>query len=448
MPVFDALINSLLLIVIVGMLLTANTTATIALLLSLGGVYGILNIYTRVKLKKKGAERLDADTRRFRTVTEALSGIKITRVMGIESFFIDQYSIHSREFAKAIVFAKSIEKLPFYLMESIVFGGLVLFIVIALSRGGDVGVIIPLVSLYAFAGKRLMPALQTIYSSITQIYYSQAILDKIYNDMIVEEESERTSPETPLQEDIPFHRSIFLRDIQFRYAANTRDIIDHLNLEIPKGSVVGFAGSTGSGKTTLVDIILGLLSPGHGRVMIDDTLLTPENASAWRRKLGYVPQDIYLSDDTIRNNIAFGVAEDRIDEERVRQAAEIAALDAFILTLPERYDTVIGERGVRLSGGQRQRIGLARALYRNPEVLVLDEATSSLDGTTEEAVLNAIRNASKARTVIMIAHRLNTLKDCDTIYIMEEGRFSARGTYEDLLHGNKTFMSMAKIEHS
>jgi len=180
--------------------------------------------------------------------------------------------------------------------------------------------------------------------------------------------------------------------------------------------------------------------------MVDKTPITGNNVREWQKIIGYVPQEIYLSDDTIRKNIAFGVEEDRIDDHQVETSARIAAIDRFIETqLPERYDTLIGERGVRLSGGQRQRIGLARALYRNPEVLVLDEATSSLDGSTEGAVLKAIQCASKARTVIMIAHRLNTLKDCDQIYIMEDGRFIAHGAYEELLNTNETFMKMAKI---
>jgi ABC-type multidrug transport system fused ATPase/permease subunit len=182
-------------------------------------------------------------------------------------------------------------------------------------------------------------------------------------------------------------------------------------------------------------------------MLIDDTPVAPANIRAWRRTIGYVPQDIYLSDDTVTRNIAFGIPDDRIDEEQVRRAARIAALDDFIPTLPEQYGTVIGERGVRLSGGQRQRIGLARALYRSPEVLVLDEATSSLDGATEEAVLNAIRSASKAKTVIMIAHRLNTLKDCDVIYMLEKGRISSSGTYDGLLLENREFMRMAKVEN-
>jgi len=196
----------------------------------------------------------------------------------------------------------------------------------------------------------------------------------------------------------------------------------------------------------LVDIILGLLIPQEGKIIVDDLEIAAQNIATWQRKIGYVPQEIYLSDDTIRKNIAFGVSENDIDNEQVKFAARIAAIDKFIeIELPKKYNTIIGERGVRLSGGQRQRIGLARALYRNPEILVLDEATSSLDGTTEEAVLKAIQSAAKSRTVIMIAHRLNTLKDCAQIYILEKGKIVGQGTYGELLAQNKHFRDMAKI---
>lgn len=193
-----------------------------------------------------------------------------------------------------------------------------------------------------------------------------------------------------------------------------------------------------------MDIILGLLPPRSGEILVDDEPVTSRNVRSWRRKIGYVPQDIYLSDQTVRRNIAFGIPDEMIDDEQVRHAARMAVLDGFIQNLPDKYDTVIGERGVRLSGGQRQRIGLARALFRNPEILVLDEATSSLDGVTEEAVLKAIRTASKARTVIMIAHRLNTLKECDTIYVMEDGSLTDSGSYDELMKSSSAFIRMAR----
>jgi ATP-binding cassette subfamily C protein len=446
MPLFEAMINILILVVIVFMLFSVNPAVTLVTLGFLGTVYGTLNYFLKVKLKQKGAERMEANKKRFRAATEALSSIKISRVIGAESFFLDRFAENSRKFADLNVFAKVVGQLPSYLMESIVFGGLILFVVLALVRGGEVSAVVPMVSLYAFAGKRLIPALQQIYSSVTQIYYNKAILDRLYQDLVSDEQPDLFPKEGGEKEELPFRHRIVLENIRFRYPEGERNVIDGLDLEIPKESVVGLVGSTGSGKTTLVDIILGLHIPKEGRMLIDDTPVAPANIRAWRRTIGYVPQDIYLSDDTVTRNIAFGIPDDRIDEEQVRRAARIAALDDFIQTLPEQYGTVIGERGVRLSGGQRQRIGLARALYRSPEVLVLDEATSSLDGATEETVLNAIRSASKAKTVIMIAHRLNTLKDCDVIYMLEKGRISASGTYEGLLLENREFMRMAKVE--
>ncbi|MDI9370210.1 MAG: ABC transporter ATP-binding protein [Synergistota bacterium] len=443
MPLFDSIINTLVLAVITAMLLAVNAPATLGILAFLATVYTTLNIYLKVKLKRTGVHRLEANRLRFLVASEALSSIKTTRVLGAEPYFMRLYRTHSRRFARLNVFAQVVGQTPYYLMETIVFGGLILFVVLALARGAEISVIIPLVGLYAFAGKRMMPALQQIYAAVMQLYYNQPILDRLHADLA--DQSRATDDDESPDPDIPFDRRILLQDIRFRYPDGVLDVLDGLTLDIPKNAVIGLVGATGSGKTTLVDIILGLLVPQQGRMLVDEAPITEDNVRAWRRKIGYVPQEIYLSDDTIRRNIAFGVPDERIDDDRVREAARIAALDAFIRTLPEQYDTVIGERGVRLSGGQRQRIGLARALYRDPEVLVLDEATSSLDGATEEAVLNAVRGAAQARTVIMIAHRLNTLKDCDAIYIIEDGRLTDSGRYDELMRRNRIFMRMAKV---
>jgi len=274
-----------------------------------------------------------------------------------------------------------------------------------------------------------------------------AIVDKIYEDMIeiVPPKKLSSKPDTAKPE-LSFNKIIKLKNVRFSYQDSSCEVINNINLTIPKNSVIGFAGPTGCGKTTLVDIILGLLKPQKGEIIIDDTEIDDDNITSWQRKIGYVPQEIYLSDDTILKNIAFGVQDKDISYKQVQYAAQIAAIDNFIENeLPQKYDTVIGERGIRLSGGERQRIGLARALYRNPEVLVLDEATSSLDGTTEEYVLKAIHSAAQSRTVIMIAHRLNTLKDCDQIYILEKGRIIGQGKYEELISKNKKFREMAKM---
>lgn len=451
MAIFEILVQGIFLVVLIGMLLIVDVRVTIGAMLFLGGGYSLLSLLIKRKLKKSGTERLKANENRYRFANEALSSIKTTRVMGIESYFIENYSRHSFNFAKSNIFATVSGELPRYFLEALAFGGIVFFLVFKLAAGNSIAKLIPLVGLYAFAAYRMMPALHRLYSAGTQIHYYQAILDKIHTDMTEEASAIQTvtsEDETPLEtmDQLPFNAGIRLDNVSFRYSDSRENVIKGLTIKIEKNSVIGFAGATGSGKTTLVDILLGLLVPRQGQMLVDGIPVTENNVRAWRRKIGYVPQDIYLSDDTIRKNIAFGVEDDRIDDQQVKLSSRIAALDKFIETqLPNQYDTIIGERGVRLSGGQRQRIGLARAIYRNPEVLVLDEATSSLDGSTEEAVLKAIKQAAEARTVIMIAHRLNTLKDCDQIYIMGEGSFIGQGVYEELIKNNEYFMKMAKV---
>lgn len=444
---FDIIINGLMVLVITVMLFMVDVTVTTVAIIFLGGSYALINYFVKNKLQKTGKERLNANKGRFRMANEALSSIKTTKVMGIESFFLQNYSYHSRKFARLNIFAHIMGEVPRYFLEAIAFGGIVFFVLFMIAKGETVIDIIPLLSLYAFAAYRTMPALNRLFKAMTMVYYNIAIVDKIYEDMI--EVGLRQQPEAQSNNNetkLIFKKEIKLQDIRFCYKDSSYDVINGIDLTIPKNHIIGFVGATGCGKTTLVDIILGLLRPQSGQILVDKTTIAAKNIKAWQRKIGYVPQEIYLSDDSVKKNIAFGLEENKIEIKQVKFAAKLAALDDFIENqLPKKYNTIIGERGVRLSGGQRQRIGLARALYRNPEILILDEATSSLDGSTEEAVLKAIHHAAKARTVIMIAHRLNTLKDCDQIYILEEGEIIGQGKYQELIQHNKKFMKMAKI---
>ncbi|MEM8484859.1 MAG: ATP-binding cassette domain-containing protein, partial [Bacteroidota bacterium] len=244
-----------------------------------------------------------------------------------------------------------------------------------------------------------------------------------------------------------FTRDITLSGISFKYPEAEEKALDQLQLQIQKNQCIAFVGTTGSGKTTLVDIITGLLQPGAGSIKVDGVPLDAGNRRAWQNLIGYVPQEVALYDDTVARNIAFGSADEDIDMERVATVCRIANIDSFIAgELPEGYHTRVGERGVRLSGGQRQRLGLARALYKQPEVLVLDEATSALDGITEEAVMAGITAAIAGVTTIMIAHRLDTVKACDTIYMLENGRIASHGTYAELIQKNAVFRRMSRIE--
>lgn len=445
---FDIIINGLMVVVIIAMLFVVDVAVTIGAIIFLGGSYVLINYFVKNKLRKTGRERLEANKGRFRMANEALSSIKTTKVMGIESFFLKNYSYHSSKFAKLNVFAHIIGEVPRYFLEAIAFGGIVFFVLFMISKGVKVVDFVPLLSLYAFAAYRTMPALNRLFNAVTRVYYNTAIVDKIYEDMI--EVGLPKQPEPIIYDNeskLIFKKEIKLQDIRFYYEDSSYNVINKLNLTIPKNSIVGFVGATGCGKTTLVDIILGLLIPQSGQILVDNIPINDKNIKAWQRKIGYVPQEIYLSDDSVKKNIAFGLEEKNINNEQVKFAARLAALDDFVENqLPKKYNTIIGERGVRLSGGQRQRIGLARALYRNPEILILDEATSSLDGSTEEAVLKAIHQAAEQRTVIMIAHRLSTLKDCNIIYILEEGKIIGQGTYQELINKNKRFREMAKVD--
>jgi ABC-type multidrug transport system fused ATPase/permease subunit len=252
------------------------------------------------------------------------------------------------------------------------------------------------------------------------------------------------APSVPRTAPIALASRIRLLDTTFCYAGSPVPALGPVSIDIPVNKATAFVGATGSGKTTLVDLLLGLLEPTSGEILIDDTPLDESTLPAWRRLVGYVPQSIFLLDASIASNIAFGVPDELVDPLAVREAAAAAHLDGFVTSLPDGYDTVVGERGVRLSGGQRQRIGIARALYHNPEVLILDEATSALDNVTEDIVMQAIRELSQRRTIILIAHRLTTVRECDVVLLLERGLIGAEGTYDDLVASSPTFRAMAR----
>ena len=291
-----------------------------------------------------------------------------------------------------------------------------------------------------------MPALQYVFKGITQLRFNLPALDSLCNDMKIYS-SDINTLHTDINKIKPLNlkKHLVLSDINFSYPGTNFPVIDLLSVKIFANTSVAFVGETGSGKTTIADIILGLLRPDAGRIIVDGIVITDENIKNWQKNLGYIPQDIYLQDDTVTNNIAFGVNEKDIDMSAVIKASKIANIDSFIINdLPQGYNTIIGERGIRLSGGQRQRIGIARALYNDPEVLVLDEATSSLDGATEQSVFQEIRNIAGKKTLIMIAHRLTTVKDCDLIYVLKKGKVVGMGSFKELIISNKEFIRISK----
>jgi ABC-type multidrug transport system fused ATPase/permease subunit len=307
---------------------------------------------------------------------------------------------------------------------------------------GNLPEAIPIIALFAFSGYRLMPALQSIYASLTQLRFSGSALDALYEEFTGFKSTGALTNDKPLA----LHYRIALEGVSYRYPNKEHPALQSISLEVPRKSIVGLVGATGSGKSTLVDIILGLLTPQTGVIKVDGIPIEENNRRAWRNSIGYVPQQIYLTDDTIMANIGFGLDTKDINQCAVERAAKIACIDDFVKNdLPDGYETRVGDRGIRLSGGQRQRIGIARALYFNPSILILDEATSALDNLTEQDVMRALHDLNEDITIIMIAHRLTTVKNCDLIFFLENGELKSQGSYETLSKINEKFRAMTQI---
>ena len=435
-PLMELIAKSMVTIFIVTLLIITDPQLVLIVVLTLGSAYGIVYIFSHRHLKKLGEERLNNNKLRFISISEAFGAAKEVKIGGLEEVYIKRFSDPAINFARNQSHASVITLLPRFFLEAIAFGGILLLILYMMAKTGNVYDVLPIISLYVFAGYRLMPAIQQIYASFTQLTFVGPTLDKLYNDI-------KNLNEFKLIENqkiIDFNKNIVLKNIFYSYPNSKSTTLDNINLTIPSNKIVGLVGTTGSGKTTTVDIILGLLQPQKGTLEIDGNVINKNNLKAWQRNVGYVPQNIYLADDTVTSNIAFGVKQKDINKKIVEKVSKIANIHDFITNnLPQQYETKIGERGIRLSGGQRQRIGIARALYHNPKVLVLDEATSALDNQTEKKILNEVENFKKNVTIIMIAHRLNTVKNCDKIFILEEGKLKNEGKFEDLKKVNENF---------
>ncbi len=428
-PMLELIAKSMVAIALITLLMITDFELATIVGFSLAIVYGLIYKYTRRYLNLIGNKRLHNNRLRFTIINEAFGAAKEVKVSGLEKTYIDRFSNAGKIYAQAQASARIISQIPRYAIEAIAFGGIMLIILYLMVKLGNFDTALPLVSLYVFAGYRLIPAFQQIYLSFTQLSYNAPAIDKLYDDI----KSLKQFDSNQNQNTILLEKFISLKNISFNYPNTKQASLKNVNIDIPAKTTVGFVGATGSGKTTTVDIILGLLEPQKGTLEIDGQVITKKNIRAWQRSIGYVPQHIYLSDDTISANIAFGIPTSEINKEAVERAAKIANIHDFIINdLPKKYQTTIGERGIKLSGGQRQRIGIARALYHNPQILILDEATSSLDNLTEQAVIDAVNILSKNITIILIAHRLNTVKNCDIIFKLKKGTLIEQGIYEKL----------------
>ena len=396
----------------------------------LGGAYAVIYSITKKYTKYIGNKFVEANQWRFNAIFEAFSAVKEIKIFGLENSYATRFAKPSKTLARFSALAGIVNHLPRFFLEAIIFGGMMLLILVLMKRSGNFIDILPVITLFAFAGYRLMPALQKIYLSINQLILVKPALDILYKDLTNLDSAVPNQKKSTFK----FDEKLVLKDINFYYPNSIKKAIKNMNISIPVNSFTAFVGPTGSGKTTIIDIILGLISPQEGSLEIDGQKIDKHNCRSWQQNIGYVPQNIYLSDDTINSNIAFGVEVEKIDHEAVLRASKIANLHDFVVNdLPKKYDTTIGERGIRLSGGQRQRIGIARALYNNPKILILDEATNSLDNHTEKEVMESIYNITDNITVIIIAHRLNTIKGCDKIFYLEKGELKEQGNFHDLV---------------
>ncbi|MDJ1009711.1 MAG: ABC transporter ATP-binding protein [Paracoccaceae bacterium] len=446
-PVADAISSVITALAIVVVLLAFEPGITFAALLTFGVTYGTLLALTRRYVGELGRRRAVANKARFRAAGEALGGIKAVKLSGREAPFIDRYARPSLVMSRSMMLARLFTELPQYLLQVLTFGGMIILCLVllspeALQSGGIVAEIVPTLGLFAFAAQRLLPELSRLYRSVTKLQFSRAAVNAVHKDLAAA--GAHWLPQKARRDRLRVTRDLVLENVRYTYPGAESPGLVGIDLKMCAGERIGIVGGTGAGKSTFADILLGLLRPNEGRLLADGIEITEENLRAWRSTVAYVPQQIFLTDGTVAENIAFGVHPDRIDRRKVEEVARIAQIhDHIVGSMPEGYDTMVGDRGVRLSGGQCQRIGIARALYEAADLIVFDEATSALDNVTERELIAAIEGLPGDRTVVMIAHRLSTVRRCDRILLFDKGRIVASGSWDSLSRESAAFRALA-----
>ena len=415
-----------------------------------GAIIFTFTYYTLIMAVKRRLESYGSATtkvmeQRFRLMNEGFGGIKDLLLLGRDYDFIKRFKKTGILLAFSQGSGTALIQAPRYLIELLAFGSLILLILyLLISYDGDLSVILPVLTLYAVGGIKLLPAFQQIYQSISVINANTAAFDEIREDLKNIKLTELQTLKTNDKHSYLYpKKQLALKDISFTYPSKDKKVLNQINISIPARSIIGIVGPSGAGKSTIIDVLLGLIKPQQGYLLVDDTVIDDHNCRSWQNSIGFVAQNIFLSEGTIAENVAFGLSNEEIDLEQVQKALNLASLGEFCETLSDGIYTKVGERGVQLSGGQRQRIGIARALYHKVEVIVFDEATSSLDGITEKQIMEAIHSFGGNKTIILIAHRLKTVQNCDQIFFIENGEIHDQGTYDELIEKNERFKNMA-----
>jgi ABC-type multidrug transport system fused ATPase/permease subunit len=445
-PILYILSEVLALTAIVLLLVLLHPIETGIMFAFTGVFFGAYLLLVKKRLDRLGKQRNIANSERFRLVNDAFSSIKETIIWDAKWSFLSKFRVALQRYGYAVAWNHIMLQVPRYLVEALGFCLIIGLMMYHLLHTNNPAEMISLIALYGAAGMRMMPSFNRIAVNAAQIRFHKHSLDSFYDDLkmrriIPYNPNEKRAVETPLL----FEKAITYDNVSFAFSEGDDSVIDTLSLTIHKRSSVALVGASGAGKSTMVDLLLGLIYPTDGEIRIDDETLSPLNIGAWRQLIGYIPQRIVLLDDSVIANVAFGIGPEEIDIAQVKWACNVARIDTFIETeLPQQYETRLGENGTRLSGGQAQRIAIARALYRKPQVLIMDEATAALDGITEREITETLEELAGKMTLIIIAHRLNTVKHCDMIYLLHKGKISDWGTYHALIERNDQFKKMAE----
>lgn len=447
LPALNLLAKLIQMVALVGVIVYLSPGNALMMLFGLGLLYSMIYRLVVKRIKRNGDKLVELSERRFSLLNEGFGGIKEIIVFGRREYFYKSFNKASNSFGKALGENLGIGQVPRYLLEFFAYGGIMLIVMVSVgSSTANFSELFSFLAVLGFACIKLLPAIQLCYSCIVTIKANSSSWTVLKKDLELGLELDLSTPVSNSNSRIAISKSFEIRDFSFSYGSSKNDpnrVLNKLSMRFPVNKTIGIVGRSGSGKSTLVDCLLGLLAPKEGSFLIDGAPLKNESTRAWLNNIGYVPQDIFLMDSTIRENIAFGIPSELIDDSKVKHAARLANCEEFICNFPETYYEEIGQGGSKLSGGQRQRLGIARALYSDPQVVIFDEATSALDGLSESSVMKSIRAMIHRKTIILVAHRLATVRHCDIIYVLQDGMLLESGGYDELMAKKSLFYKMA-----